>query len=201
MEDNFKIKTGRFLFKYRSYTPIIFLAAMILFINPNLYSLITGFLISIMGELIRIWAVSYAGSETRTTSVGGTYLVTQGPFQFVRNPLYIGNITIYIGLGIMSYSLFPYIQIFALIYFIIQYYFIVELEEDFLYIKFGDHYLAYKKYVNKFFPKFVNIPYELRSSLDFNLKAGLKSEKRSLESILFSYAIIIVSYILKIKIF
>jgi protein-S-isoprenylcysteine O-methyltransferase Ste14 len=200
LADNIRLKAGQILFKYRSYTPIIFLVIMVLFIIPNVYSLIFGFIISILGEIIRLWAVSYAGSETRTTSVGGTYLVTQGPFAFVRNPLYIGNITIYIGLGIMSFSLFPYLQIAGLIYFSFQYFFIVGLEEDFLLNKFEDKYIIYKKYVNRFLPKFAKLPEELKSKLPFNIKAGFLSEKRSIQAIIFSYSIIILDFILKIHI-
>ena len=103
---------------------------MLAFMKPTLSSIVAGFLIALTGELIRIWSVSFAGSETRTTSgVGGTYLVTQGPYSVVRNPLYIGNILLYVGIGIMSMSLFPYLQLFALCFFIFQYYCIILAEE------------------------------------------------------------------------
>lgn len=105
-------------FRYRSYTPIPFLIVMIIFENASVSSLISGFIIALIGEAIRLWGVSWAGSETRTTGkVGGTYLIISGPFAYVRNPLYVGNILIYLGLGIMSYALFPYLQIIALLFF------------------------------------------------------------------------------------
>ena len=106
-------------FKYRSYTPIPFVLLMLFFINANIWSLIIGFGFALSGELIRLWGVSWAGSETRTTgSVGGTFLIVSGPFAHVRNPLYVGNIIMYFGLGIMSYALFPYLQIIALAFFV-----------------------------------------------------------------------------------
>ena len=78
------------IFSYRSYTPIPFLIVMVIFANPTLLSLVVGFIIALVGELIRIWGVGYAGSETRTTGpVGGSKLVTNGPYAYVRNPLYI----------------------------------------------------------------------------------------------------------------
>ena len=115
-------------FKYRSYTPIPFLVVMIFWATPNIWSLITGFIIAVSGELIRLWGVSYAGSETRTTIVGGSLLVISGPFAYVRNPLYVGNILMYFGIGVMSYALFPFLQIFALFFFfihLIYYYFFI----------------------------------------------------------------------------
>lgn len=123
---------GKFFFKYRSYTPLPFLFLMILYSNPNIYSILIGLVFVVLGEFIRIWANSWAGSETRTTGgVGGTFLIVSGPYAYVRNPLYIGNVMIYLGLGIMSYAVFPYLQIIALIYFLYQYYEIVKEEENF----------------------------------------------------------------------
>jgi len=134
-------------FKYRSYTPIPFLLLMLMFAEPSVMSMIIGFAIALVGELIRFWGVSWAGSETRTTGeVGGTYLIISGSFAFVRNPLYVGNILLYTGIGIMSWSLFPYLQIAALLFFIVQYHFIVLEEEKYLKEKFGN---SYKEYLKK----------------------------------------------------
>ena len=131
-------KLASTLFKYRSYTPIPFLVAMLIFQEATPASLITGFAVAVVGELIRFWGVSWAGSETRTTNeVGGSNLVISGPFAYVRNPLYIGNILIYLGLGIMSFALFPYLQLGALLYFSFQYHFIVKEEENYLHKTFG----------------------------------------------------------------
>ena len=113
------------IFQYRSYTPIPFILIMFLYENANIWSLIGGFIIAAAGELIRLWGVSWAGSETRTTGeVGGTYLIISGPFAHVRNPLYIGNILIYTGLGIMSFALFPFLQLAGFLFFYFQYYLI-----------------------------------------------------------------------------
>ena len=105
----------KLLFKYRSYTPIPFLLVMLVFARPTGSSMIVGFLLALLGESIRFWGVSYAGSETRTTgAVGGTQLVTSGPYSHVRNPLYLGNILLYVGIGIMSNALMPYLPLVAL---------------------------------------------------------------------------------------
>ncbi|MCK7516369.1 MAG: isoprenylcysteine carboxylmethyltransferase family protein [Ignavibacteriales bacterium] len=146
------------IFKYRSYTPIPFVILMLIFENATITSLIIGFVIAVSGELIRFWGVSWAGSETRTTGgVGGTYLVISGPFAHVRNPLYVGNILMYLGLGIMSMSLFPYLQIVAILFFIMQYQFIVKEEEGFLIKKFGDDYQKYLQNVPRFFPRLTKV--------------------------------------------
>ncbi len=169
---------------------------MLIFMKPTLSSIIIGFIIALSGELIRIWSVSLAGSETRTTSgVGGTYLVTQGPYSIVRNPLYVGNILIYTGIGIMSLSLFPYLQIFAFLFFLFQYYCIILAEEEFLSNKFAGTFKQYTKAVSRFIPMKNKIPDEIKSNLVFNLKAGIKSERRSLQAFIIASVIIIADYI------
>ena len=164
-------------FKYRSYTPIPFLILMLIFQQSTPLSLIVGFAIALIGELIRFWGVSWAGSETRSTGgVGGTFLIISGPFAYVRNPLYVGNILMYLGLGIMSFALFPYLQIGAIIFFLFQYYFIVKEEERFLREKFGEQYKDFCKHVPAFFPRFT--PYRNSDVVQppYNFKAGIRSE-------------------------
>ncbi|MEO6694442.1 MAG: isoprenylcysteine carboxylmethyltransferase family protein, partial [Ignavibacteria bacterium] len=164
---------------------------------PKLWSIITGFAIALCGEMIRIWSVSLAGSETRTTSgVGGTYLVTQGPYSIVRNPLYVGNIMLYVGIGIMSLALFPYLQIFAFLFFLFQYYCIILAEEDFLQKKFSEKFEKYKNTVNRFIPRKNNLPAAIKSELSINVNEGLKSERRSLQAFIITSSIIIAYYII-----
>jgi len=185
-------KAGKLFFKYRSYTPLPFFLIMILFINPTFISFLAGILLAILGEIIRIWAVSYAGSETRTTvSAGGTNLVTQGPYSKLRNPLYLGNILIYTGFGIMSNSIFPFLQIVAIFYFSFQYYCIILIEEEYLENRFKKDYEIYRKSINKFVPGFKSVPEIIKSNLDFSLNDGFLSEKRSLHAFIFTALIIL----------
>ncbi|MFO7524145.1 MAG: isoprenylcysteine carboxylmethyltransferase family protein [Ignavibacteriaceae bacterium] len=187
-------------FKYRSYTPIPFLILMLVFENGTVTTLITGFLIALSGELIRLWGVSWAGSETRTTGgVGGTYLVISGPFAYVRNPLYVGNILMYTGLGIMSFALFPYLQIIALSFFAVQYHLIVSEEEGFLEKKFG---IAYKKYlenVPRFIPGLTAYKVNGIEQPKFKLFMGLRSETRTLQAFVTVALLIIIKWYLRVN--
>ena len=188
---------AKLFFKYRSYTPIPFLVLMLIFEKATVTSLAAGLIIAICGEIIRLWGVSWAGSETRTTGgVGGTYLVVSGPFAYVRNPLYVGNILMYLGLGIMSMSLFPYLQIVAIIFFIIQYHFIVKEEEGFLKTKFGNDYQNYLMNVPRFFPRFTQYKGSSIPQPNHNLSAGLKSETRTLQAFGAAALLIIIKWYL-----
>lgn len=192
------LKLGNFFFRNRSYLPLPFLILSVIFMEPTPASMIAGFCIGLAGEAIRLWSVSYAGSETRTTSgVGGTYLVTQGPYSIVRNPLYMGNILIYTGVGVMSMALFPWLQLAGLLFFSFQYYCIIRTEEKYLHEKFGKNYLTFLKSVNRFLPSFRTIPEEIRSGLSFSFEAGSKSEKRSIQALAMSALVIFIGYLIQ----
>ena len=191
-------ETAKKLFKYRSYTPLPFLVLMIIFAKPFLLSIIIGFVIALTGELIRFWGVSWAGSETRRTSaVGGSNLVMSGPFSFVRNPLYIGNMLLYLGIGIMSWALFPFLQIAALILFAVQYYFIVNEEENFLRSEFGEDYKKYCENVPRVFPRIKPYKNPGINQPEFDPKAGLRSETRTLQAFLIIFVVLLVIWIVQ----
>ena len=90
-------------FKGRSFTPIPILLMMLYFARPNSpYSLLGIFLI-VIGEIIRLRSVSFAGGETRTMNVGASSICKSGPYSIVRNPLYIGNVMIYVGFAFVVF--------------------------------------------------------------------------------------------------
>lgn len=182
------------IFKYRSYTPIPFVIIMLFYENANIWGLILGFVIALCGELIRLWGVSWAGSETRTTGdVGGTYLIVSGPFSYVRNPLYVGNMMMYIGIGFMSFAIFPYLQIIALAFFLFQYNTIVGEEESYLRKAFGKDYETYSNNVPRFLPRMSPYKGLLITQPKFSFNSGLKSERRTLQA----FSIVILTILIK----
>jgi protein-S-isoprenylcysteine O-methyltransferase Ste14 len=186
------------IFKYRSYTPIPFLLIMFFYANPNIWSILIGLFIALTGEAIRIWGVSWAGSETRTTgNVGGSFLVISGPFAHMRNPLYVGNILMYTGLGIMSFAFFPYLQILGLFFFYFQYKLIIKEEEHFLEKTYGNDYENYRRNVPSFFPKLQVYRVDGLKQPDYNLSKGLRSEKRSLQAFGFVVLTILLLWFLR----
>ncbi len=186
------------IFKYRSYTPIPFLILMLIFENASVTSLVIGIVIALTGEFIRLWGVSWAGSETRTTGgVGGSFLVISGPFAHVRNPLYVGNILLYFGIGIMSMSLFPYLQIVALIFFFFQYFVIVKEEEGYLIKTFAEDYDRYFKLVPRFGWRITLYKDESIPQPEFILSKGLKSETRTLQAFGFVALVVVIKWYLR----
>jgi protein-S-isoprenylcysteine O-methyltransferase Ste14 len=132
------IKVGNVLFKWRSFTPIPLIALVFVIFKPvnlnekNIILNLGGLLISLLGEMIRIIAVGYSftGTSGRETFLRADALNTTGIYAIVRNPLYIGNFLMFTGIVIVFSNAFA-VLVFAL-FLILQYYFIILSEENFL---------------------------------------------------------------------
>jgi protein-S-isoprenylcysteine O-methyltransferase Ste14 len=144
----------QFFFKNRSYTPIPLAFAIIFFADPSGSATIVGFLLVLVGEIIRLNGVHHAGGATRTRKVGAPALCTSGPFGHVRNPLYLGNIIIYAGVVLMAGGPFMWQLLgITVAFFFLQYGLIISLEEEILAGKFRDEYRLYLTTVPRFIPR------------------------------------------------
>jgi len=189
------LKIGELLFKSRGYTPIPFLLIALVFANPQKTLVISGIVMILLGEFMRLWGVSYAGAATRTREAGAPELVSNGPFAHVRNPLYIGNILIYVGAVVLSGTWFPYIAILVFLFFYIQYTFIISHEEEKLEDLFKDSYVEYKKSVPRFIPKFM--PYKNKSNIVPQTNKAFRSER----STFISMGSFVILFIMRVYLF
>ncbi|MBI4467997.1 MAG: DUF3108 domain-containing protein [Acidobacteria bacterium] len=115
--------------------------------RPTPESLLLGAGVSVLGLGMRAWAVGFLMKDQE--------LATNGPYAFTRNPLYLGNLLIGLGLSIASGS-GPALLLF-LAYFLLIYPSTMKAEESHLGKLFGDRYRAYKDRVPLFLPRF--LPY------------------------------------------
>jgi len=77
-------------------------------------------------------------------------VVTTGVFRYIRHPLYLGSILVYLGLVIISLSLAAF-GVWCLI--AAFYHFIATYEERLLIARFGDTYRTYQKQTGRWLPK------------------------------------------------
>lgn len=179
------IVIGNFFFKYRNLVfPIlvipIFLPSPELF-RESIFGLsyfwipiIGGGIIAGIGQTIRAVtiALKYIVRGGKNKEVYADDLVIEGIFKHCRNPLYVGNVLMLVGVGIMSNSL--YFMIFVAPVFIFIYQAIVLAEEHYLAGKFGLAYTAYTQSVNRWIPNFTGLKHTL-TSMNFNWKRYLLS--------------------------
>ncbi len=76
-------------------------------------------------------------------------IITNGPFRFSRNPVYLSLNIVYIGLSLILNNL--WLIIFWPLAFLILRYGVISKEEQYLERKFGKKYLVYKKRTRRWF--------------------------------------------------
>lgn len=180
------VSIGNFFFKYRNWIFILFYGALFIpswpLFSPGVFGeqyyiwpIGLGLFITCLGQLIRGLTIGLAyivrgGKEGKPYAEG---LVTEGIFKHCRNPLYVGNILMLLGVGILANSLF-YVAIMIPVFLFI-YQAIVLAEENFLRGKFGPGFDEYCKHVNRWFPNLKGIGGSLRS-MAFNWKRWILKE-------------------------
>ena len=183
---------GNYLFKYRSYLPIILLIiGLLVYIFGKLEVVISkqlimnfdvfvefALLVSLFGLAIRALTVGYTPKNTsgrNTENQVADYLNTSGMYSYVRHPLYVGNFFMYLGIAILTENLCFIISfVFA---FWLYYERIMLAEERFLRNKFGDLYLEWSAKTGSFIPTFRKWK---KPDLKFSWKKILKQEKNGL---------------------
>ena len=157
-----QLKIGKYLFKYRSFSPTLVIFAVLLLSRPQSffngkYLIYLGFMTSFAGEFIRIITVGFTEKKSsgRGRVIKASALNTDGLYSFTRNPLYLGNLFITLGLTIIYNSFLCYLIVIGFWGF--QYWYIILAEEDFLKKKFGQIFMDYLTKVPRLFPKFHKI--------------------------------------------
>jgi protein-S-isoprenylcysteine O-methyltransferase Ste14 len=185
-------RIGAVLFRHRGWLPVPFLAVPLLVpstASRNLW--ILGGIFIVLGELWRFAGVAAAGSVTRRRSRNVQRLVTYGVFTWNRNPLYCGNLLIWVGFTLLSGVLW-FLPI-ALVLFAVEYSLIVRYEEGVLESIFGDEYLQYKRRTPRWFPRLHLAPE--RGEHYWGEAA------RSEISTLLQYVVLLIAFVLKTKFF
>jgi protein-S-isoprenylcysteine O-methyltransferase Ste14 len=145
-------RAGAVLFRNRSWLPVPFL--LVALFAPGHMSVATwiiGAVLVVIGEWVRLAGVAAAGTVTRRRSRNVQRLVDYGIFQWVRNPLYVGNFLIWMGFVVISGVLWFLPA--AIVIFGIEYTLIVAYEEGVLESIFGSEYIEYKKSAPRWIPR------------------------------------------------
>lgn len=127
-------------------------ALLLVFACPSRASVFLGFWFALAGEALRTWSSGVI--------VKNKALATEGPYSLVRNPLYVGNFLIGLGVAVMSGRL----SLVALLLagFIPVYRALVAKEEKYLLEVYGEAFEAYCREVPRFIPR--RFPWPLPSA-------------------------------------
>lgn len=124
-----------------------------LHISSSLYSLPPSYVRHPVGEfffllaiLLFLWSrrvITHHGEEPKK-------LLTDGSFSYVRHPVYLASLLLYVGLVFYTLSVFSPILLVAAF---LLYDYLASYEEGFLEEKFGKEYKKYKQRTGKWFPQ------------------------------------------------
>jgi protein-S-isoprenylcysteine O-methyltransferase Ste14 len=197
------VRVGGWLFRYRTAIPIPFAAAILLLsLSPEKaggqapFVVAAGLTLTWVGELMRLWAVRHIGAISRTRSERLGPLVATGPFALIRNPLYIGNIALWVGFALAARLTWGALIIGLLM--AGEYYAIVEWEERLLESRVGEAYRSYSAQVPRWMPRLVRVPGHPASRAPFSASPNTLyswgetffSERGTLIAILLGYSLL-----------
>lgn len=186
MSRNRKEIQGEWLFRWRSYLPLIFVPfAIIALRDSGLIGRLTSeeldtcwelfcLALSIGGLVVRGITIGYVPKKTsgrNTRNQIAAELNTTGMYSIVRNPLYLGNFIIFLGMLLFIQVL--WLVVLGVSAFWLYYERIIAAEEAFLEAKFGEQYITWAEKTPPFFPRFRNWT---TPALSFSLKNVLKRE-------------------------
>jgi len=187
-------RLGGWLFRHRTSLPLpVALAILTLRIGetpPSATLLASGVAITAAGELLRMWGVHHIGAISRTRSERLGPLVASGPFAYARNPLYIGNIALWVGFAIAARLVWLAPVIVVLLG--LEYHAIVRWEERLLESRLGDAYRDYAARVPRWLPAVNTARADSAPSgiTAFSMRDTLFSERGTLIAIGVGYALL-----------
>lgn len=180
------VSIGNFFFKYRNVL-FIFLYLALFIPSPRIFTeakfgsdyylwpISLGLIITVSGQLIRGLTIglAYIVRGGQNKKVYAEKLVTEGIFNHCRNPLYVGNILMLLGVGILANSVLFVCILMPLFLFIYQA--IVLAEEHFLRNKFGTDFVQYCERVNRWWINWSGIRRTF-SGMRFNIRRWILKE-------------------------
>lgn len=143
------VGVGQVLFRFRSLTPlpVIALLGFLLWrsrgtagpggLQVDRALEIAGLVLAFFGQALRFYTLGLVqeGTSGQGSVLQAVTLNTRGPYAFVRNPLYVGNLGICLGLLLIAHD--PWVYLLGLGFFFGEYFFIIRAEENFLRQQFG----------------------------------------------------------------
>jgi len=109
---------------------------------------VTGFILAIISGILALSAFIVMRRKTNIDVRKPTLaIVSEGPYRFTRNPLYLSLVLLSLGIGF--FFDFPWMVLVLLVIVPIMHFGVIRREERYLEGKFGDLYLIYKAKVRR----------------------------------------------------
>jgi protein-S-isoprenylcysteine O-methyltransferase Ste14 len=146
-------RVGRTLFRFRTLIGVAGFLLVYLSARPSRHSLLAGAAVIAPGLALRVWAAGHLGRVGRTQNIQASKLVTSGPYQYVRNPLYVANFLLVAG-SLAALQAPLWLVMVGVAAFIVEYWLVARSEAGALETRFGETYRSYRHRVPAIIPRF-----------------------------------------------
>lgn len=103
------------------------------------------------GAMLRVWGTAYLGPEVVSRArMKASAVVADGPYRFVRNPLYLGT---WCMVAALAFAMPPTGALFTMVLLTVFELRLILGEEAFLAKRLGESYAAYKRQVPRLYPR------------------------------------------------
>ncbi len=183
---------GAALYRARSWTAVPFAVALVALARPSGPLLAAGALLALCGEALRVSGLRHLGATARGGRLHADALATGGPFRFVRNPIYLGNVLLVAGLLVAGGVADPAFLACAAAALAIQYGAIIAAEEAFLARRFPEAFAGYRARVPRLVPRLGarGAPYAPTTAPRRSTRDVLRAEFRTLHTLALLFVLI-----------
>ncbi len=191
------IEVGNFFFRHRNAVfPVVFLL-VVLTMRPRIIGtpsldrllILAGVLVAVAGEALRLVTIGfdYIDRGGKNRKVYASRLVQGGVYGLTRNPMYLANGMIAVGMTMLTGSPLTYVLVIP--FFLFVYQAIISAEEAFLHKQFGRDYEEYCTRANRILPSFRGIR-EAFAGMRYNWKRSLKQDLSTIAGVLMGLILI-----------
>ncbi len=166
---------------WRVRTSLFGIVLAVILSKTNISSILWGIGVTLLGLVVRGWACGHLRKEKELT--------VSGPYRYTRNPLYLGNLIIGIGVVIGAQSL--WILAYFVVYFCIFYPVAIIQEREKMKRLFSKEYEDFSRDVSLFFPFLKHSPPHVSRKFDWRLYKANKESRALIGALVFWAALVL----------
>jgi protein-S-isoprenylcysteine O-methyltransferase Ste14 len=181
-----RLALGYWLYRHRQWGMAPLLAAGLLLnlhffrVSSASFMLVAGAIGILFGTLLRIVCYTFVGTHDPLGEPHTGPLIIDGPYAVTRNPVYLGEAGIVLGVAMMSRM--PWFVLATLLGYMVVTAFVIEWEEETLRVRYGSEYEEYCRIVPRWFSlrRFVHADTYLKTKGRVKLMAAIRAEAGTL---------------------
>lgn len=180
------------LFRWRGWGVIVLGAAILVWqwpLKPRIEFALAALPLVLFGVFFRVWARCYFTRGSDTRRIQAHRLIVFGPYRRVRNPLYVGNVAVAVGLALGFAG--PWAAGAFLVALLLLYSGVIRSEEGILQATYGESYAEFKRRVPRWIPRLFALPADPDAPAP-ELKHALKKETQRIAGAIGAWALALV---------